>query len=628
MNMKKSIALILVFLLVFAALPLSASAANETEPNENYQTATVIALNANIYGALDNSTDEDWYKFTLTEKGSVQISFKHENINESNIRWEMYLYSSDGSTHIDGGNGFWSIPGNKDVTTGEIGLDAGTYYIRIKHWNSNWVVSSTYTVRASFTASAKYETEINNSPSTADEIDNNVFVYGSISSEGDEDWYKFTLTEKGYISIWFAHPKAEDNNTRWEVYLYREDASTSVDGGKCYWAIPGDQNVQTGEIGVEAGTYYVKVKAWNDSWVVDSTYTLDVYFTASDKYESEQNNTYQKADTLSLFGEANGSISTSTDVDWYKVTVPQNGKFRLSFTHPIGIESNSRWTVYLYRNDAYSQIQKWNIPETLNLNNESIDLSAGTYFIKVTAWNDSWVVDTTYTLSATLDHTCDGEWEIVDEPTCEKTGSKEKYCDICKKLIAKETIPQNEHFCEDWTIVTESDCKNEGLKTGICEFCDKPFEKKIPTTDHSHKTVVTPPTCTEKGYTTYTCECGDTYVSDYIVEDGHKDGEWVVVNEPEIGKPGKREKRCSVCNELLAQEDIDALAPTYVIGDVNGNGDVEKYDYIAVKRAVMGTLSLDETQQKAADVNGASGVEKYDYILIKRHVMGTFTIGK
>ncbi len=62
------------------------------------------------------------------------------------------------------------------------------------------------------------------------------------------------------------------------------------------------------------------------------------------------------------------------------------------------------------------------------------------------------------------------------------------------------------------------------------------------------------------------------------------------------------------------------------LGDVNGDGEVDKYDYIALKRAVMGTLTLTDAQQKAADVNGKDGVEKYDYILIKRHVMGTYKI--
>lgn len=64
------------------------------------------------------------------------------------------------------------------------------------------------------------------------------------------------------------------------------------------------------------------------------------------------------------------------------------------------------------------------------------------------------------------------------------------------------------------------------------------------------------------------------------------------------------------------------------LGDVNFNGEIEKYDYILVKRAVMKTVTLDDTQLIAADVNKGGEVEKYDYILIKRHVMKTYTIGE
>ena len=39
--------------------------------------------------------------------------------------------------------------------------------------------------------------------------------------------------------------------------------------------------------------------------------------------------------------------------------------------------------------------------------------------------------------------------------------------------------------------------------------------------EHSYETAVTAPTCTEQGYTTYTCECGDSYVADYVDAKGH-----------------------------------------------------------------------------------------------------------
>ena len=46
--------------------------------------------------------------------------------------------------------------------------------------------------------------------------------------------------------------------------------------------------------------------------------------------------------------------------------------------------------------------------------------------------------------------------------------------------------------------------------------------------DHTHDyvTVVTAPTCTEKGFTTYTCACGETYVDDYVDTIGHRDSDF------------------------------------------------------------------------------------------------------
>lgn len=39
--------------------------------------------------------------------------------------------------------------------------------------------------------------------------------------------------------------------------------------------------------------------------------------------------------------------------------------------------------------------------------------------------------------------------------------------------------------------------------------------------EHDYEAVVTSPTCTEQGYTTYTCSCGESYVDDYVDALGH-----------------------------------------------------------------------------------------------------------
>ena len=49
---------------------------------------------------------------------------------------------------------------------------------------------------------------------------------------------------------------------------------------------------------------------------------------------------------------------------------------------------------------------------------------------------------------------------------------------------------------------------------------------------HSYKDVVTAPTCTEKGYTTHTCACGDSYVDTYTDALGHAWDNGKVTKEP------------------------------------------------------------------------------------------------
>lgn len=80
---------------------------------------------------------------------------------------------------------------------------------------------------------------------------------------------------------------------------------------------------------------------------------------------------------------------------------------------------------------------------------------------------------------------------------------------------------------------------------------------------HVYVTDVTEPTCTEKGYTTYTCSCGDSYVGDYVDALGHTYAEewsydethhWHVAtceHTDEISEKAEHDLTdgvCSVCN--------------------------------------------------------------------------------
>ena len=67
--------------------------------------------------------------------------------------------------------------------------------------------------------------------------------------------------------------------------------------------------------------------------------------------------------------------------------------------------------------------------------------------------------------------------------------------------------------------------------------------------EHSYTAVVTPPTCTEKGYTTHTCACGDSYVDTYTDALGHAWDSGKVTKQPTATETGVRTYTCTRCHE-------------------------------------------------------------------------------
>ena len=71
--------------------------------------------------------------------------------------------------------------------------------------------------------------------------------------------------------------------------------------------------------------------------------------------------------------------------------------------------------------------------------------------------------------------------------------------------------------------------------------------------EHSYTAVVTPPTCTEKGYTTHTCACGDSYVDTYVDALGHAWDNGKVTKEPTETETGVKTFTCTRCSETKTE---------------------------------------------------------------------------
>ena len=71
---------------------------------------------------------------------------------------------------------------------------------------------------------------------------------------------------------------------------------------------------------------------------------------------------------------------------------------------------------------------------------------------------------------------------------------------------------------------------------------------------HSYAEDVTKATCTEDGYTTYTCECGDTYTGSKVMATGHTWSDWTTIEEPTQTTTGLAGRNCTVCGEKETKE--------------------------------------------------------------------------
>ena len=71
--------------------------------------------------------------------------------------------------------------------------------------------------------------------------------------------------------------------------------------------------------------------------------------------------------------------------------------------------------------------------------------------------------------------------------------------------------------------------------------------------EHSYDAVVTAPTCTEKGYTTHTCACGDSYVDTYVDALGHAWDNGKVTKEPTETETGVKTFTCTRCGETKTE---------------------------------------------------------------------------
>ncbi len=131
-------------------------------------------------------------------------------------------------------------------------------------------------------------------------------------------------------------------------------------------------------------------------------------------------------------------------------------------------------------------------------------------------------------------------------------------------------------------------CTETGLTKGShCSRCGKVFTKQeeIKANGHHYNAVVTNPTCTEQGYTTYTCTvCQDTKVENYTDPHGHA---WktTLIKAPDCEHDGYTDSVCIYCGETQHKVDEGSkLGHDYVSRVVEPTCEFEGYTENICKR--------------------------------------------
>ncbi len=111
-------------------------------------------------------------------------------------------------------------------------------------------------------------------------------------------------------------------------------------------------------------------------------------------------------------------------------------------------------------------------------------------------------------------------------------------------------------------VVTAPTCTEDGYTTYTCSVCgDSYVADEVEATGHNHVGAETQaPTCTEDGVTTYTCSCGDSY-TEAIPATGH-DYE-AVVTAPTCTEDGYTTYTCA-CGDSYVDDEVEATGHNHV----------------------------------------------------------------
>ncbi|MCD7822798.1 MAG: leucine-rich repeat protein [Oscillospiraceae bacterium] len=347
--------------------------------------------------------------------------------------------------------------------------------------------------------------------------------------------------------------------------------SKEIDGGLIY----GDGDYVRGDaVAVyaiaESGYRFVGWKNSNGAYVsVSSSYEFtareDIALTAVFVSLSEEEDAKLILETETTLSSTDWTL-TQSDVESAIGSTTADKISTLIYTILAGLGIDSNVTVTYTITD---------ITEAIAGDATDTDGTDGSFTINfaISAGNESDTLTETGTITATeYVHTHSLTHVEAVDATCTAEGNTEYwYCSDCDKYYSDENAENEITLADTVTakiahdyeaVVTEPTCTEGGYTTYTCSVCkDSYVADETAALGHDYTSEVTKEaTCTEAGVMTYTCTRGDDSYTAEIPATGHTEGEAIIENEvaATCTTDGSYDSvvYCSICHEELLREAV------------------------------------------------------------------------
>ena len=192
-----------------------------------------------------------------------------------------------------------------------------------------------------------------------------------ISNSNDHKTYRIKAPGDGRITVKVS-TTSKDKDYAIRTTLKDEDGRVVVDSqsGSSY-SMP-SYGASEGDI------FYLFVE---DSYRgYDTSFKITFEFSTTENWETENNDTSEKADKISSGTTYRGSISKSDDTDFYKLKLSSAKKVKFTFGPDVIDNKERMWNVDLFSTDGESL----DLFTTGSKNSRTIKLKKGTYYVRIT----------------------------------------------------------------------------------------------------------------------------------------------------------------------------------------------------------------------------------------------------